>query len=227
MNEGVAAYTGLTPSSVTFDGLIAQLNSNKGGNVFFVEIGAMDGVRHDALHQHIAAHPQWRGVLVEPLPDMFDKLQASYAGYKNLAFENAAITEDDGTAEITRIPSEKVSVTVPEWADGISTLRPQQHIITQDTGLAQYATKQEVRTMSFASLVEKHKISQIDLFQSDTEGYDKDIFDQMWQMGFRPSVIRLEINYMLLHAVRSLQAQLTSEGYVCFCEGDDIVAARL
>ena len=87
--------------------------------------------------------------------------------------------------------------------------------------------RQTIATMTFAELARKHSITQIDLLQSDTEGYDKVIFDQVWQAGFRPAILKLEINYMYYHVIRSLYYQLTNEGYTCFYEDDDIVAVRL
>ena len=214
-------------SGRTFDEWATILNAKLQGKLSFLEIGAADGVSHDALHKHIMANPGWSGLLVEPLPDMFEKLQAAYAGRDNLAFENAAITEADGTAEIARIPPEKVNVETPSWADGISTLKPSEHIIGQEPSLRQHMVMQPITTMTIASLVKKHDITHIDLFQSDTEGYDKVVFDQVWSAGFRPSIIKLEINYMYYHVIRDVFYLLVNTGYTCFYEGDDLVAVKL
>ena len=45
----------------------------------FVEIGANDGERHDHLRGFILER-DWRGLMVEPLPDLFARLVANYAG---------------------------------------------------------------------------------------------------------------------------------------------------
>lgn len=128
-----------------FDNCVEDLNDKLSGNVFFVVVGAMDGVGHDRLHKHIARNPEWKGLLVEPLPDMFDKLKANYAGRDNLIFEDAAITEKEGTAEITRIPEANVDNECPSWADGISTLKPEIHIIGQREELKAYLSKRSER----------------------------------------------------------------------------------
>lgn len=227
MTTALNHYPDTNSTGKTFDDWVAELNSLRNGNVFFVEIGAMDGVRHDALYKHIIANPNWSGLLVEPLGDMFAKLKSAYEGRDNLAFENVAITEADGTTEISRIPINKVGTAAPEWADGISTLKPTEHILGQDPSLSQHAIAETIATMTFASLASKHNLGHIDIFQSDTEGYDKVIFDQVWQAGFRPSIIKLEINYMYYHVIRSLYYQLTSAGYQCFYQDDDIIAVKL
>lgn len=211
----------------TFDEWVAILNQQRDGKIFFVEIGAMDGVNHDPLYKHVMAHPDWSGLLVEPLPDMFDKLKTNYAGHHNLQFENVAITETDGSADISRIPADKVNNVTPAWADGISTFKPQEHILGQEPTLRQHMVTQQVTTMTITTLTKKHNISHIDLYASDTEGYDRVIFEQVWQAGFRPAIIKLEINYMLYHHIRDIFYQLVNDGYSCFYEGDDLVAVKL
>lgn len=220
-------YPDANSTGKTFDDWVAELNAKREGKIFFIEIGAMDGVRHDALYKHIVANPDWSGLLIEPLGDMFAKLKDAYPGRTNLLFENVAITESEGTTEIARIPASKVGTIAPEWADGISTLKPSEHILGQDPSLHQHMIKETIITTTFARLVEKHAITHIDIFQSDTEGYDKVIFDQLWQTGLRPSIIKLEINYMYYHIIRSLYHQLSAAGYQCFYQDDDIVAVQL
>lgn len=205
---------------------VAQLNAKLGGELFFVEIGAMDGVGHDDLHPHIVNNPGWRGVLVEPLPDMFAKLKANYAARENLQFENVAITNTNGVDQITRIPEAKVNHEAPEWADGISTLKPDIHIISNYDYLKPHAVTQTIQTMNFATLVDKHHITGIDLLQIDTEGYDKEIFDQVWAAGFRPSLIKIEVNYLLYVVIRDLRQLLLENSYHCFLQGDDLIAVR-
>jgi len=211
---------------MTFDESVEALNTRLGGMLYFVEIGAMDGVSYDALHPHIVKNPNWQGVLVEPLPDMFEKLQRTYAGRSNLSFENSAITSSNGTADITRIPPEKVNRECPPWSDGISTLRPDIHIIGQYGDLVPHTVNQTIQTIDFLTLIDRHNVHSIDLLQVDAEGYDKDIFDQVSRAGYNPYLIKLEVNYMMHTTIRDLKFSLEERGYTCFLEGDDMVAAR-
>lgn len=208
----------------TFAEAVDTLNSQLYGVLFFVEIGAMDGIAHDTLHQHIVQNPGWSGVLVEPLPDMFARLRQTYSDNPSLQFENAAITEADGAATITRIPASKVGRECPDWADGISTLKPDSHIISRYQNLKQHAVQQQVQTITFAALAKKHRITTIDLLQIDTEGYDKEIFDQIWAAGFRPSLIKLEILHLTYMVILELQNLLDSNGYTYTIVGGDLVA---
>src|SRR5271155_2568223 len=68
-------------------------------DIFFLQIGAHDGVSYDPIHNYIAKH-HWKGLLVEPQPAVFQKLKENYAGEKQLLFENSAIAQQDGTLEL-------------------------------------------------------------------------------------------------------------------------------
>jgi hypothetical protein len=52
------------------------------------------GLELTFIHLHIYAQKYgWPGLLVEPLPDLFQRLQNTYHGYVNLSFANVAITD--------------------------------------------------------------------------------------------------------------------------------------
>ena len=62
---------------------------------FFIEIGSNDGEQHDHLSPMIKSR-EWRGIMVEPVPYVFERLRRNYAGTKSISFENAAIADHDG-----------------------------------------------------------------------------------------------------------------------------------
>ena len=43
-------------------------------NFFFIEIGAHDGIYVDPIHRFIVKH-KWKGILVEPIPYLFELLK--------------------------------------------------------------------------------------------------------------------------------------------------------
>lgn len=63
-----------------------------GKGVSFIQIGSSDGLRGDPIRKYVVSDA-WRGVFVEPLPDVFEmlKLNYSYLGRSDLLFVNAAI----------------------------------------------------------------------------------------------------------------------------------------
>ena len=92
--------------------------------LFFVQVGAMDGVANDPIHKFVI-DKVWRGILIEPMPDMFARLQKNYEGCDGLTFVNCAVTDYEGQIEMTRIdPATAKQQNLPEWTQGISTLMP-------------------------------------------------------------------------------------------------------
>ena len=61
-------------------------------DAFFVEVGAGDGVTVDHLRP-FAARSGWRGIMVEPVPYVFERLRANYADVDGVSLENVAITD--------------------------------------------------------------------------------------------------------------------------------------
>jgi len=68
------------------------------GTISFIQVGASDGLRWDPLRKHVIGN-RWSGVLVEPLPPVFEMLKRNYSyasGRQNLAFVNAALSSESG-----------------------------------------------------------------------------------------------------------------------------------
>ena len=210
---------------IAYENAIQKLNYKNKGNVSFLEIGAMDGKNHDALYKYVIEN-EWSGILVEPVKDVFDKLKENYKDKKNLKFENSAITHENGTAEIHRIPLNKVGSECPYWADGISTLLPSDHIISEYNELKSNSVTEEINTITVQTLIDKYSISNIDILQIDTEGYDKFIFDELWKSGIRPSIIHIEIVYMKMIDVKNITNLLKDNNYIVYIEGDDLTAIK-
>lgn len=64
-----------------------------GRRVTFLQVGASDGLRWDPIRSFIV-RDAWDGILVEPLPSVFDLLQSNYRYVKKskLVFVNAAVS---------------------------------------------------------------------------------------------------------------------------------------
>ena len=172
----------------TFKEILNWYNEIRDGKLKFLQIGAMDGVSHDELNSYIQCF-DWEGVLVEPLPDMFDKLISNYEQKYGLQFECSAITETDGETEIHRVPPGTENA--PEWADGCSTLVPEKHI----DYLVPMMVKEKIKTMTLKTLVEKYHLQDVNFVQIDTEGYDFKIFMQMDGL-INPDLIKIEIAHI-------------------------------
>ena len=65
----------------------------------FLQIGAFDGVGEDDLRELVAAH-NLRGVMVEPQPTAFARLQETYRNQRQVTLLQAAIAESEGTRDL-------------------------------------------------------------------------------------------------------------------------------
>lgn len=202
----------------TFKEILNWYNENKDGKLKFLQIGAMDGVSHDELNSYIQCF-DWEGVLVEPLPDMFDKLISNYDQKYGLQFECSAITETDGETEIHRVPPGTENA--PEWADGCSTLVPEKHI----DYLVPMMVKEKIKTMTLKSLVEKYHLQDVNFVQIDTEGYDFKIFMQMDGL-INPELIKVEIAHVTYTNAVYMRYVLEQKGYKVFIDNYDLIAYR-
>src|SRR4051812_7423126 len=79
------------------------LEDYSGRGFYFIQVGANDGITDDDIRVHVVGQ-QWRGILIEPLPDVFEQLRANYSGFDRLQFANLAITSATGPVEFWRHP---------------------------------------------------------------------------------------------------------------------------
>jgi FkbM family methyltransferase len=166
----------------------------------FLQIGANDGQLAENLH-HSFMSSDWRAVMLEPLPDLFEKLRKTYASKPKFRLINAALTPQDGVANIRRIPPEDVR-SDELWAHGIASLEdaPQSSFkaggeVSLDlaTDLTARSRLEEIKTISFSTLVKQTGLDKIDYLQIDTEGYDLIVLRQVDFSLFEPRLICCEI----------------------------------
>lgn len=202
------------------------LSSFENDNKFFVIVGAMDGVAHDALFPFAFKNKSWSGLLIEPIKFYFDQLKVNYENRDNLIFENVAITDELGPKDIYTIPQEHIqNKTVPSWCDGISTFNLERSAISYD-GIKDKIVTEQVQCCPFEDLVQKHDIKNIDILQIDAEGNDLVVLNQVWSLGFRPQVIYIEIVQLDQNQKDFLFNLLQSNNYKIKIEGDNLLAEK-
>jgi len=77
--------------------------------VFFVQVGSNDGVQGDPIHDLIVSRESWRGIFIEPIDFLFQRLRKNYGEAERFVFENVAIA-----LEILELPSRLVRSRVAE-----------------------------------------------------------------------------------------------------------------
>jgi hypothetical protein len=70
--------------------------------VKFINIGTSDGVRFDSLYL-TDTDQRWSGLVVEPLPDIFERLKSNYKDYPDVIPINIAFHPTESFATICRV----------------------------------------------------------------------------------------------------------------------------
>jgi FkbM family methyltransferase len=195
----------------------------------FVEIGANDGEQHDHLRPMILEH-EWRGVMVEPVPYVFERLRSNYATMERVAVENAAIADGDGLRPFYHLApaADYESEGLPQWYDGIgsfsrdSVLDHQRLIPDIESRLMQT----EVRCLTFDSLCASHGLDRVDLLLVDTEGYDYEVLRHIDFTRHRPVLVIYEHYHLSPTDQAACQAMMQGAGYDTMSEGFDTWCLR-
>jgi FkbM family methyltransferase len=191
---------------------------------FFIEVGSNDGEQHDHLRPFILASA-WRGIMVEPVPYVFERLRRAYGANERIAFENSAIGERDGTLPFfhVRDASAEERERLPDWYDGIGSFSRESLLGHADEipDIEQRIVRAEVETLTFESLCRRHGVDEVDLLVIDTEGYDWRILSSIDLGSRHPRLIVYE-HFHLSAADRSAAAEhLRAHGYETMEEGFD------
>jgi FkbM family methyltransferase len=191
---------------------------------FFIEIGANDGQGHDHLRPLILSH-EWRGIMVEPVPYVFERLRRNYEALDRISLVNAAIADRDGTRPFYHLgqagPREREAL--PEWYDAIGSLSREtvvahRHKIPE---LERRLVATEVRCLTLASLCRKHGVEEVDLLVTDTEGYDEQILGQLDFEAIRPRLIVYEHFHLAPQQRARCAERLRDAGYELLEEAFD------
>jgi len=196
----------------------------KNANFFFLQVGANDGVADDPLHD-IALRHKLSGLLVEPLPNLFERLKVNYAGQPGIAFERCAIGHTDGEASLYRA---RPDAPVPSWVHLIASFN-RRHLTAASTDvpeLEEYIEEVKVPSLTLRTLLRKHDIQDLTLLVIDTEGFDCEIVNMALDAGLRPAIV----NYEFIHAVPQARVdtkkRLMEAGYSFIDVGRDTLAVR-
>ena len=208
--------------------------SAKGFETFVLQIGACDGELADPIHRYMHEY-EWAGLLVEPLPDLFDRLKRNYANAKGrVQFANVAVTDPGQTCRMLRVPADLVDAgDAPDWALGVSSFFESRSAVGGKGATAQdfatYSSKQQlvnVTCMTLGELLASYAVSHVDFLQVDAEGYDAKILAQMDLTRWQPAVVALETINLPADELLDVYKTLRVHGYDVISDGRDILALR-
>jgi FkbM family methyltransferase len=176
-------------------------------DVFFIEVGANDGVSVDPLHELIVKN-KWSGILVEPNPTVLIDLKNNYKGYNNLIIEQCIISEKSGIIDFYYN------------GDNITTLHN-----TLCESYAKYSFGKDLKvvptlSLTFNELILKHNVTKIDVLMIDVEGYDCALLKAFPYDMIKPKLIRAEHTHVYHNnnTLEEMEELLISQGYDCYLD---------
>jgi FkbM family methyltransferase len=182
----------------------------------FVEVGANDGDQHDKLREHIRSR-QWRGLMVEPVPYVFERLRRNYADLARVVPVNAAVGEQNGTVPIYHLveADDPQAAGLPDWYDGLGSFSRQVLLdhVNEIPDIGRRIVKTEVRCVTFDALCEENGIESLDLLALDTEGHDWRILRSVDFDHYAPRVVIYEHFHLGDVERAKARAQMRAAGY--------------
>ncbi|NJR38113.1 MAG: FkbM family methyltransferase [Leptolyngbyaceae cyanobacterium CSU_1_4] len=192
-------------------------------DVFFMQIGAHDGNFADPIH-HLVKQHHWRGILVEPQPQVFQRLKQNYQAENQLIFENAIASQQVGETKFYTIrPPEGVEF--PLWLEQSASLDRQKlsgalfhwKVVEKHPDIPDdfESLIEEVvlPTVTVESLLKKHQVQQLDLLIIDTVGHDFEIIRSLPFDRIKPAVIHFEHSLMSIRDRDDCLDYLKEQGY--------------
>jgi len=181
-------------------------------DAFVVQIGANDGVVGDPLVGAFSK-TRWRGLLVEPVPYLYEALVARYRDRPGMRVERAAVSAIDGEAPLYRLRT--VPGKMPEWFGQLATLN-REVLLKHRPSIPEIDSlliEESVPTVRLDTLLERHGVTRIDLLVIDTEGHDFEILRALDFTRFRPVLLMFEHQHLSANDKAAAYALLQTHGY--------------
>jgi len=204
--------------------------------VFCLQVGANDGKTNDPLFEYFSSK-KWHGLLVEPLPDVFEQLKQSYRGKTNVALANVGVAPSNGT-----LPFYRIRISNARWATGLSSFERetlvkhfengyiQRHAqmdeITPPTTFDEAVEELPIPTSTISSLLSQQKVDKVDLICIDTEGFDLEIIKLIDFNALEPDMIVFERKHLTPEKLAEADQLLANNGYQVLIDGNNSVALR-
>jgi FkbM family methyltransferase len=158
-------------------------------NGIFIEAGANDG-QTQSNTAHFARYRGWRGLLVEPIPELAARCRVARP---ESVVENCALVAAGADGQpVPMTYCGLMSVVDGGWSDPAA---ERAHVETgrQLQSLTTYHV--DVPGRSLSALLDQHKMTQIDLLSLDVEGFERQALEGLDLTRHRPRFILVEARF--------------------------------
>lgn len=191
---------------------------------YFIQVGAWDGTGYDFLYDFVKERKS-AGIVIEPLPDYFEKLKQNYSYNPSVIPVNKAVFHEKKEIELYRVDPTRTEG-LPDWAGGIASVDPAHHKKAQIP--SSVIITETVQADTLMNIIkEYYPYDTADFFQVDVEGYDFDVITQLDFTFINPDIIKFEYINLGAEIAEKAIGLLKTKGYYCFYDDIDIIAVRL
>ena len=149
------------------------LSKEKSEEFFIVQVGANDGSFSDPLRNLINRY-KWKGILIEPQPDVFQRLKNLYKNEETLlSFVNCAISTHSGWVQMYRMKQESLNSN-ETYQLSVSSIDA--HLTAKQLGIPKGDLEAiEVPCKTLTQVLDDLNVNSVSLLQIDTEGHDLEV----------------------------------------------------
>lgn len=156
---------------------------------FFVEAGANNGISQSNT-LYFEKNFGWRGILIEPIPDLADKCKANRP--KSIVENYALVSNDFKENAINMRYCNLMSVV----KGGMKTKEEEDEHIKNGSELKNIETYEiDVPVSTLSNILEKNSIKKVDFISLDVEGYELEVLKGFDFKKWQPSYILIEARY--------------------------------
>jgi FkbM family methyltransferase len=184
-----------------------------GDRVTFVQLGAHDGLTNDPLHEFVISRPGWTGVVVEPVPEHFAALQATYACVAGrVRFERAVLGSSSGRVPFYRFADAPGMPAAMRQVGSLSRAHVEQY--AAEAGEHAVVVEEQLAGTTLRALVERHGLTHIDLLHMDIEGAEPLVLSQIdFDATWAPQAMLFEHHHLSEPDFKHWTARLRAAGY--------------
>jgi FkbM family methyltransferase len=197
-----------------FDKLLKQINLKK--QISFIQIGANDGETCDPMNKYIIKN-DWKGILIEPNPNVFKQLVKNYENKKNLIFENIAVTDYKGFVSLFVSDKDKNKL--------LSTVIPNRGSLSKIDHL-NCLNEIYVPCDTLENIFIKSGMENIDILLIDVEGYESHLIPTINFNVLKPKIIHFEHAHITYDEHQKIIDYLRSFGFKTFTERKNSTAIK-
>jgi FkbM family methyltransferase len=184
------------------------------GETMFVQLGAHDGLANDPIHDLVISRDDWSGVVVEPVPEHYAALRATYAeAGDRVRFERAVVGASCGQVPFYRFRDAPDLPAAMRQVGSLSRAHVERYADELDSPDL-VVTEEKVPSTTLPALLLRHGVSRIDILHMDIEGAEPIVLSQIdFAASWAPKTLLFEHNHLPAAELKYWKSRLRAVGY--------------